>query len=258
MAAYTGAWTRLTRPSVSVPIVAALDPGHSTPEADPNNPSGPHRWNQDGTAPTLDPSLASETAADPVLAPGGPVDMTPWNHQDGTGYGSGLDEVQAQAIRAVANQKDVGAPLAHTTQVAVIERDGTPHLAELADANGSVDSPETVKINQVTGVGSPYDPNARAGVRNTKRWYDRFIDMHMFVSHPQPDYPAVAYTPSQQPAGTSQYVSPYPTLINTSTPDQFVTPQERRTPPVLDTGNTTDGTETPVGSDLFGLPSWGL
>ena len=258
----TGAWARRTVTPPVVPVHPEIDPQHSTPDANPEFVAQPPTWINS----TPMPGLPGEILTQPgypqgLIAPGGPVNRTPLDHDFGPGAGAGITQQQAQELRGYWQGMDLGV-IAHESDVPVKETENMYGLAEVDDMIGNGDSPQTLEYER-TGVGRPNDPDARRGKRQ-KRWSERYIDMHRWEVHPPPydpqyavPQPAIAADPNG-----NQYTRPF--ANNAAGPlgtvDSFVQQQIRRAPEGFGDAYAQDGTpQNIVGSvNAFGLPAWGL
>jgi hypothetical protein len=250
--------SKAAAPPISVRTAAEIDPQHMTPD--------PNRYPVDWIASELAPTLPLELMGDQLLqlpTHGGPVDREPVSHEYGVGAGPGLTDAQNRAVMEPWHQADLGSAEARRYQ-SQAARDGAYHVEVVPDMIGDGNSPETVTLREVTGVGAANDPFARRAQR-IWRWRDRWIDRHMYGVEQRPVYLRNAFTATAVPPGpASAYTSPYPTAPATwggragiGTPDQLVMPQERRIPRPWDEAYTTDPTAA-AGGTGYGLTSWGL
>lgn len=246
-------------PTLAVPLKPPVDPEHLHPTDNPDTVVGMPLWFQSDSAPTLPDALTSEGYGTPVGG-GGPLDHTPRDPEFGVGGGHGQTTLEAQAIRGELHGADYGAVAVHAYEP-MTDRDGQPHVAILYDTPGDGDSPATLQLKR-TGVGQPNDPYARTGKRQ-KRWWDRIIDMHRYTPEYRPMYLRNAHGSVEMPATPhgmqldSPYIANGPFL---ATPDNFVSPQERRTPVPWDQPLMGDGSAQQLTGvvNSYGLPSWGL
>lgn len=245
---YTGAWARRAQQLPTVPLVQPTDPRHSSPVEEQIID-----WRQDTPQPALPDDVLGDQGVQ-YPATGGPLNLTPWDHEAGGPRGNGLTQDQASEVRGHFHSQDEGAVAEHTFNPQAA-RDGAYHVDIVDDAQGHGDSPETLQYKQ-TGVGSPIDPFARTG-RRIQRWRDRVIDRHFWEPAMRPSTIRNAYTaPVQQAqANGDQRTSPFGAgeILYV---DQFVTPQERVAPRPWDGPMTTDGLAQ--GGGDYGLTSWGL
>lgn len=258
-------WSRPSSPTPAVPIVAAIDPAHATPEPDANP-----IWRDGTMAPSLPDTLVGDLGGGPIGG-GGPVDVTPGQHaghspdpvgippgrsQFGVGSGPGLSTLESQDVRGDLMGRDLGAVDSRRYQPMTDRTDGSgPWSAVLTDEPGHGDSPAQIQ-HELTGVGAPDDPFARTGKRVTRGW-SRNIDMHRWPVQYRPMLVKQAKIAQPQPASPvgNQFTRPYDSAAtyNPSTPDSFVAPMERQSPAPWDAGMTVS---TPVNDS--GLPVWGL
>lgn len=260
---YSGGWARkASAPIPAVPLKPALDPEHLDPTDNPDVVVGLPMWSETQAGPGMPSEYITDGYGTPVQAGGGPIDYTPDDPNFGPGAGHGQTIAQAQAVRTQWMDTDYGAVAARRWQTRT-DRDGTPHLDVIRDVDYAGDSPATVGITERSGIGVPEnDPYARTGQRQ-KRWWDRVIDMHWFDVSMRPARIRNARpVPEQLPGGTTQYDSPWPTMEPARvSPDAYVTPQPRRTPPLpWATADQSDGTAQTLAGNVngFGLSSWGL
>lgn len=259
---FSGAWARKASTTAPiVPLEAERDPEHLNPTSNVDVVVGVPLWVSTAPAPDLPVELTVDAYGTPISTGGGPIDRTPEDPNYGPGAGNGQTVAQAQAVRTEWMSRDDGAVAARQWQ-ATTDRDGSPKLDLIQDADYAGDSPSTVML-QRSGIGVPEnDPYARTG-RRLWRWWDRVIDMHRWDVSFRPKYLKTASTAQQQPpGGQTQYDSPWvtPSAARVS-PDAFVAPQMRRTPaPDWATPIATDGAANNVVGNVndFGLTSWGL
>lgn len=254
----SGAWARRSTPTLAVPLKPQPDPEHLNPTDNVDVMAGMPLWVESDAAPTLPTQFTTEGFGVPIGG-GGPVDHTPDDPNYGPGAGHGQTLAEAQAVRTEWMSRDDGAVAARLWQPAV-DRDGAPHVAIIPDVPLDGESPQTLEYKR-SGVGTANDPFARTGKR-IKRWYDRFIDRHMWDVDFRPAPVRNAKTAQNQPpGGNTQYDSPWsiPAPARTS-PDAFVAPMVRRTPVDWAQPISDDGTVAQLLGDRnqFGLPSWGL
>jgi len=186
------------------------------------------------------------------------LDRTPLDPQWGVGDLPGVDQAQGRAIGTAMRELDYGAVAAERYENPG-RREGTYEVMRVQNGDEDGASPDTVAIRWDTGVGSPFDLDARSNIRIT-RWRDRFIDMHRYGVEWRslPDAfaktaPELPYVPQR----TASTVSPYQGNLVTD-PRNWQTPQERRGTRAWDETTTTDGTDQPLADQAFGLTSWGL
>lgn len=251
MGATTGAWVRSYQPVQTAPLVSDRNPEHANPTPDPNHVGGgPQIWQQTAVAPDL-PAQLLQPEHPPLIAPGGPVDMTPQDHGYGTGIGPAASEAQATAFR----NTDQGEVAAHHW-TAMKMRDGQAGILNIPDMIGNGDSPQTLP-NQRMGVGEPADPAARRASM-WRRYWNRLIDFHRYDVQYRPEAPSTirARVATYAGAQTAPAVPNTPSVLGYSPgpPDRFVAPFTRRTPGPWDQNITTDGTGQPAQA----LTSWGL
>lgn len=270
---YSGAWTRRTQTDRQAPLAPPLDPEHTTPTATPEYVDMAPMWVSNVAAPDLPAEMMPDPT--PMMPTGwGPVDHTPVDHNFGMGVGAGLSTLEAQDLRGVWHQVDMGAPAAKEWQPA-INRDGQPRLEIQYGQQLSGDSPQTLQLER-TGIGQPNDPEAtaRRPSDRQKRWWDRYqgrkthdpgaIGPSTWDAAYRPQATRNAYSAPPQPpvAGGTQLDSPYATSVTDQpwTQDRFVGGQVRRIPGAWDESMTTDGTvATMAGApNDYGLPAWGL
>jgi hypothetical protein len=258
VATYTGAWKRSTIVEPKTRLVQPTDPQHLEPDP---NPGQPRNWVADTLMPSLPDELLGDQLLQLPLLTSGPIDRTPEDHAYGMGRGAAQTTFQSQDERGEWHGDDRGAVEARR-YIAAGSRDGSWNVDIIADTNNVGDSPQTVARRNLTGLEHPEnDPYARRAQR-IWRWRDRWIDRHMWGAEYRPVRIPNAYTaPAQAPQSNGdQYTSPAPTLAwsgraGIGSGDQFVTPQERRTPRPWDEPMTTDAIG---GTSNFGLGSWGL
>jgi len=266
MARMTGAWARRTAVGPLVPVQAATDPQHMTPDANPEFVNQTPSWVQGTPMPGLPGDLLMENAyPHPVIAPGGPQDQTPWGgfegHSFGPGAGPGITQAEASAIRGYWGELDMGAIAMHD-DVPVVETEDMYGRYVQDDMTDHGDSPATLQYEQ-QGYGSPLDPDARLGKRE-KRFSQRYIDMHRYEVHPTPYTPQYAVPVPAQGiiANGNQHTSPFANNMSgqIGTVDTFVQEQIRRAPAEFGAAYSQDGTPSNLfGSvNAYGLPSWGL
>lgn len=253
MAGYAGAWKRATLgPVKREPLVPGIDPAHLTPE---NEQDANYVDTTGGPGLPVDVTGGQfEQGSPPVLY----LDRTPVDHEFGVGDLPGVDQAQARAIGNAARSMDFGAVAAESF-VNPGRREGTYEVLRVMNGDEDGASPITNEIRWDTGVGSPYDPDARSNTR-IQRWRDRFIDMHWWnvewralpdqFAKTAPELPYVANR-------TATTVSPYQGNLVTD-PQNWQTPQERRGTRDWDESMTTDGTDQPMAGAAFGLTTWGL
>jgi hypothetical protein len=265
--AYSGTWKKTAVTQPDVPLVQAADPSHGfTGHESVYDPNLNENWVDD----TLAPGLTSDLLGDQLLqlpTYGGPVDRsTDTGHEgDGDGQTYPMSTLTAQDYRGQVMDADLGSVEARRWRP-VDARDGAYHVVVLDDVPGD-GTPGTAQntLRQITGVGAANSPDARVG-RKIKRWRDRWIDMHRWDPEERASVLRYAYTaPAKQEQDRitglgDQYVSPFPTLAmygaeGIGTPDQFVTPSQRRAPRPWDEAMTDNGYAT--GGD-YGLGTWGL
>lgn len=253
MTALSGAWVSQNTTTPQVPLVPFRDSQHSNPDANPDFANMRPTWANSAPAPDL-PQAIMPTEHPPLVAPGGPVDMTPWDHALGPGAGAGLSELSAQDQAAPWHRLDQG-DYAARKYIPPVMRVTNPHVAEITDMANQGDSPQTLAYDR-TGYGLPNDPAARLAKRQ-KRWYDFRIDFHRF---------GVQYRPLRQLRAQGQADTFVPNANQTTpatksiigydprTPDRFVTPFARRAPSAWDETTVRDGT----GQASQPLGAWGL
>lgn len=249
--------TKPSRPTDVPPLQAAVDPQHLHPSDAEQIAAGNALWVASPTAvPTLPADMVGGSPAGTV-APGGPIDMGPYfGPSYGVGVGPGLTVLESQDVRGALMSQDDGAVAAHATDPMTQRYDGSgPHVAVIYDEPGLGNSPRTPDL-KITGVGGTDDPYARTGKR-IKRWWDRKIDMHRYGVEYRPmiNRSAKQQPVSPVPAGSNQLVSPFPTNTWLTTPNRFLAPQVRRTPPPWDEQMATDGVNS---INDAGLTVWGL
>lgn len=238
----SGGWERRNTVGVTVPLVPGLDPEHATPTDNPEFVQSAPTWQST----VNQPFLPEELFADPrpaELATGYGTDETPEDHSYGMGIGPGLTTLESQDRSGMWHEQDHGTVFAETW-TPMIDRDGAPHLAIIPDPIGEGDSPATVDL-QRTGVGAPSDGGLSRRAKRQKRWYDRYIDRHMWGVEQSPYAPKSArQVPSRGavPAG-GPGVSPFPNnaAFDVGSPDRFVAPLVRRIPGAWDETLATDG-----------------
>jgi hypothetical protein len=252
---YSGAWAKQSTSTLAVPLKPGIDPEHLDPSL--HVEEGREPWTDGGKgAPTL-PDDLTPYGVDVTLPSGyGPIDGTPNDPSLGVGVGHGQTTEEAQQVRTALMEADYGAVAAHAWNTQVM-RDGAPHAQFMPNDDDSQTSAMTGNL-RVTGVS--VDPQARRGRGRIKRWYDRYIDRHMWDVQNRPMYGRQAYTAQVQPESpdAAPYSSPFPTVVTAAglnAKQTFVNPQLRRSPDPWDQPLTTDGI-TPAGS--YGLGSWGL
>jgi hypothetical protein len=248
----TGAWKKQRNKEVRVPLQAPIDPDHSNPEN-----QAQVLWNDTTGAPSLPVDVEGGQFEQGNVV-GGPLDMTPQDHDFGYGVEPGFTTEQAQAVRGYAGELDYGS-VAQRLYAAPEDRDGHYDVSVVSNHPLDGTSPETVDIRWNTGVGSPNDslyggqshPNKRI-----QRWRDRYIDMHWWGVDMNPSVARHSRGTAVLPevANRNQYVSDEEGHVILH-PDNWEVPQERRTPRAWDESMTVDGSEQP---DSFGLGNWGL
>lgn len=252
--AYAGAWKKATQQPVKrAPLVPGIDPDHITPEneQDPNyvdTTGGP------GLPTDVEGGQFEQDPRVPVLY----LDQTPVDHEWGVGDLPGVTQAEARRIGTAMRELDFGAVAANEYENPG-RREGTYEVLRVQNGDNDGASPETVAIRWDTGVGSPYDLDARSNIRIT-RWRDRFIDMHWWATEWRalPDThaklaPELPYVANR----TATTVSPYEGNLITD-PMNWQTPQERRGTRDWDESMTTDGTGQPLAGQAYGLTTWGL
>jgi hypothetical protein len=249
-------WQRYSQPTPVVPLKPGIDPQHQDPSADPNIAMGmAAAWESTVVSPVLPDGVMGEVPGTPVGG-GGPADLSISDPDYGPGAGPGISQTEASALRGKYNTRDDGS-FESRSYMPLTDRDGSWNLTEIPDnTDGTQDSPDTNLIKR-SGVGTPNDPYARSGKR-FKRFVDRVIDMHWWTPDYRPMYSRVPTRAQDVPAVAGNGlvpVSPFArdTLSVGGTQDQFVAPQERRSPQPWDNPLTTQGFPTDVG-----ITSWGL
>lgn len=252
------AWSKPETPYQAVPIQAPPDPEHLRPTDQQFVDMDPI-WREGGTPPpTLPLAYTSDYGVAAIVAPGGPIDHTPRSHAYGVGVGPGLTTDQAAEIRDEWGNVDQG-DLAARQYVPMTDRIGNTTAALLDDTPGHGDSPQT-NLLKITGVGGTDDPYARTGKRLQRTWANWPWDMHRYAVEQRPQSYRGALPPKAQPAvsGANQYNSPFANAASgfylTQPTDQFVVPQERRTPEPWDQALTVQGTVYAAEQ----ITSWGL
>jgi hypothetical protein len=252
--AFAGQWkTKTQQPVKAAPLVPGLDPDHLTPEnqQDANyvdTTGGP------GLPTDVEGGQFEQNPRVPVLY----LDQTPVDHDWGVGDLPGVTHAEGRRIGTAMRELDFGA-VAAEDYVNPGRREGTYEVQRVQNTDLDGASPATVEIRWDTGVGSPYDLDARSNIRIT-RWRDRWIDMHWWATEWRalPDKtaktaPELGYVQNR----TSTTVSPYQGNLITD-PRNWQTPQERRGTRDWDESMTEDGTAEPLADQMFGLTSWGL
>lgn len=257
----TGSWARRNQVAPGVPIQAATDEQHMTPDANPQFVNMAPTWQAQVGMPTLPNELVVEAGyPSGIVAPGGPVDQTPEDHTFGPGAQPGITQDQASVMRGYYGQLDMGAVEARAWQSGP-DLDNQYHLAEIEDTVYGGDSPATLQYQQ-QGVGSPLDPDARLGKRQ-KRWSQRFIDYHRWDVHPSPYEPQYAVPQAATPGlDENQFTPQYGNRVNEwlGPVDHFVHQQVRRQPERYSDAYAEDGTTQNVAGSIadYGLGTWGL
>lgn len=255
---YSGAWRRNVVNEPKVRLVAPVDPQHLTPDP---NPGQPVNWVSDTIVPALPDELLGDQLLQLPFVHHGPIDNTPEDHAYGMAPGPGMKTLAAQDERMEWHEDDRGAVAARRF-ISPGSRDGSWNVDIIPDTDNRGDSPTTVALRNLTGLEHPEnDPYARRA-RRIWRWRDRWIDRHMWGAEYRPLRIPNAYSAPSQAAQSNgdQYTSPAPTLAwsgqaGIGTADQFVVPQERRTPRPWDEPMTGDALG---GAANYGLGSWGL
>jgi hypothetical protein len=260
-AQYTGAWKRAVVGVPKVPLKPGADPAHAGNDthtaADPSQ--GVAYWQQDTMVPAIPADwLGDQYTQLPTIH--GVYDSTPQDHGHGLGVGHGESVAAVQAERVDWHGEELGATETRRYQP-MNTREGTNNVVMVDDNANAGNSPGYPQTRYDRGVGVGSDPGARVG-RRLFRWRDRTIDMHRWDPEGRAARARFAYSAPVQPAmpNGNQYVSEYPTQARfgehgIGTPDQFVTPVERRSPREWGEMQTTDGY---TAATDFGLRSWGL
>lgn len=245
----SGAWKVATLRQRGEPLVQPRDPAHSQPvdeqDADFVDTTGaPHvplYWDDNGLF-------------QPLPAPSPFVDTTPQSHGFGVGDQPGIDQGDARELAAYAHNVDRGT-FAATHYAAPGDYVGAYSVLRVRNHDNVGDSPAMQDLAERTGVGTPTDPDARRNVR-IQRWRDQPIDMHWHGVQMRPLPVANARTAQPLPvvAHRQPWVSPFG-AHTIDHPDNWETPQERRTPRNWAEGTTGDGTAEPA---MFGLGTWGM
>lgn len=254
MVAYAGAWkTRTQQPVPAAPLVPGLDPDHLHP-TDDQDPNYVDSTGQPGLPVDIEGGQYEQLTSVPVLY----LDRTPTDHEWGVGDLPGVTQGQARRVGNTMREIDFGAVAAKEYENPG-RREGTYEVLRVQNGDEDGASPETVNIRWDTGVGSPYDADARSNIRIT-RWRDRFIDMHWWATEWRALPDNTAKTAPELPYvadRTASTVSPYKGNL-VEDPRNWQTPQERRGVRQWDDSMTTDGTDQPLAEMAFGLSTWGL
>jgi hypothetical protein len=258
---YTGAWKRAAVGVPKVRLKPDPDPRHAGTDthgaADPG--TQPAYWVQDTMVPAIPQDwLGDQYTQLPTIH--GVIDLTPQDHGHGMGVGHGETTLEAQDIRTDWHGEDLGNVEAREYQPQNT-REGSWNVVVLEDNRNDGNSPGYPQTRYDRGVGVASDPFARTG-RRILRWRERTIDMHRWDPEGRAAVARFAYSAPAQPAmpNGNQYTSPEPTLVRfgqagVGTPDQYVTPVQRRSPRPWDETQTADGF---TGGTGYGLTQWGL
>jgi hypothetical protein len=252
-ALYEGAWKRRATRQLGSSLDAERDPAHAESSSDPNG--GPISWISSMLSPLLpDEMIGDQYLQLPITSTVQDYDVD--SHSYGIAPGSGNTVQVSQHISTEAHSVDRGS-FAALKYTPAGDRTGVYAVSEVSDsgAPGTPSGFADDRYNQ--GVGAPSDPFARIGKRIT-RIRDMFIDMHRFEPEMRASVTRNAYSAPAAPAGSGQYLSPFPTLVSSGaggigTPDQMVWPERRKTP----TGWSEDSEQLAT-PNAFGLSQWGL